>query len=339
MIKLSIILPTYNRKEQLTQAINGLENQSFDKDEFEVIVISDGSTDGTHEYLNELKTDLNFKWLQQANQGAAATRNNGISHATGDIVLFIDDDIVPDERLLAQHYQSHQDENFPENLIVIGPMLTPADYRYEPWVEWEQEMLYKQYDAMNRGDWAPTARQFYTGNSSIPLAYLKESGGFDASFLRAEDVELAFRLADNGAKFAFNKNAIGYHYARRSYGSWKNIPYQYGRNDVIFTEEKGQTWLIPKIMEEYQGRHLLIRSLNSLCLDRAFISNLTQSMFRFIALTSYSIGFKPLARAGYSLIFNIRHYQGMSDQLGGRNRFFQLLTHNQQSKKRNMILN
>ena len=325
MFKLSVILPTYNRKQQLLQVIDGLENQTFNRSEFEVIVVSDGSTDGTHDCLDQLKTNLNFRWLQQANQGAAATRNNGISHATGEIVLFIDDDVVPDTELLTQHYSSHQNAGFPEDLIVIGPMLTPPDYRYEPWVEWEQEMLYKQYEAMNRGDWAPTARQFYTGNSSIPLPYLKESGGFDANFLRAEDVELAFRLADKGAKFAFNKNAIGYHYARRSYASWENIPYQYGRNDVIFTQEKGQSWLVPKIMEEYQGRHLFIRSLNALCLDRAIISHPTQSIFRFIANLSHSAGLKPIARAGYSLIFNIRHYQGMSDQLGGRNRFFELL--------------
>lgn len=326
MYKLSVVLPTYNRKQQLLKVINGLENQTFDQSLFEVIVVSDGSTDGTHDCLAQLETDLNLRWFQQVNQGPAATRNNGISHAIGEIVVFIDDDVVPDKNLLTQHYHSHQEAGFPENLIVIGPMLTPSDYTYEPWVEWEQEMLYKQYDAMDRGDWAPTARQFYTGNSSIPLNYLKESGGFDAQFLRAEDIELAFRLADNGAQFVFNKNAIGYHYARRSYTSWENIPYQYGRNDVIFTEEKGQTWLVPKIMEEYQSRHAFIRSLNAICLDRTPLSQTTQSIFRRIANTAHAAGLKKVAQGCYSLIFNIRHYQGMSDQLGGRERFFQLLT-------------
>jgi len=326
MYKISVVLPTYNRKLQLKEVLHGLEHQTFSKNDFEVIVVSDGSTDGTHEFLAEFETSLNLTWTKQENSGAAATRNNGLNRAQGELVLFIDDDVVPHKALLEQHYQSHLSAGMPQDLVVIGPMLTPQNHKYEPWVEWEQEMLYKQYEAMDRGDWAPTARQFYTGNSSIPRTYIQASGGFDESFLRAEDVELAFRLADKGATFAFNKDAIGYHYARRSYTSWANIPYSYGRNDVIFTEERGQTWLVPTIMKEYKGRHTLIRRLNQICLDRAIISNPIQLLSRAIAQISHSIGLKSISRAGFSLIFNIRHYQGMSDQLGGRARFFQLLS-------------
>ncbi|MFK7804090.1 MAG: glycosyltransferase family 2 protein [Anaerolineae bacterium] len=326
MYKISVVLPTYNRKLQLKEVLQGLERQTFSKNDFEVVIVSDGSTDGTHEFLANFDTSLNLTWVQQKNSGAAATRNNGYRQAQGKLVLFIDDDVVPHEELLKQHYQSHLAAEMPHDLVVIGPMLTPEDHTYEPWVEWEQEMLYKQYEAMDRGDWTPTARQFYTGNSSIPLTYLKESGGFDESFLRAEDVELAFRLADKGATFAFNKDAIGYHYASRSYASWANIPYSYGRNDVIFTQERGQTWLVPTIMKEYKGRHALIRKLNELCLDRALISNTTQLVSRAVAQTSHLAGLKSISRAGFSLIFNIRHYQGISDQLGGRDRFFQLLS-------------
>ncbi|MFT5193116.1 MAG: glycosyltransferase involved in cell wall biosynthesis [Cellvibrionaceae bacterium] len=325
MYKLSIVLPTYNRKQQLMQVIDGLESQTFNKDDFEVIIVSDGSTDGTHQCMEQLKTPLNLSWFKQTNQGVAATRNHGFAKARGEIILFIDDDVVPDKDLLTQHYQTHLEAGMLKNLVVIGPMLSPPNHQYKPWVEWEQSMLYKQYDSINRGDWEPTARQFYTGNSSIHLTFLKDSGGFDATFLRAEDIELAFRLAEKGAKFVFNNKAIGYHYAQRSYASWANIPYSYGCNDVIFTVQHGQTWLIPTVMEEYGERHLFIRLMNKLCMDRALISNMLQSIFRVTANTSHAIGLKSISRASYSFIFNIRHYQGMSDQLGGRTRFFQLL--------------
>ena len=59
-------------------------------------------------------------------------------------------------------------------------------------------MLAKQYEAMDRGVYGATARQFYTGNASVARRHVIAAGGFDTSFRRAEDVELAYRLADRG---------------------------------------------------------------------------------------------------------------------------------------------
>lgn len=325
MVTFSVVIPTFNRKAQLIKVIEGLENQSFPKDDFEVIIISDGSTDGTNEYLKSLETPLCIRPIFQPNQGVAATRNNGVNHAKGKLILFVDDDVVPHPDLLKQHLSSHQQHSLQEHVIVIGPMLNPPNHNYEPWVEWEQLMLYKQYEAMDRGDWEPTARQFYTGNCSIHFSYWQQFGGFDPEFRRAEDVELAYRMADKGAHFVWNNQAIGYHFAQRSYASWLNTPYAYGCNDVIFTRDHGQSWLVPTIMKEYGGRRALIRMANAICLDRPMISNLVQSLFFGIAKLSHRLNIKKIYIAGFSLIFNLRHYQGMSDKLGGRDKFFQLL--------------
>ena len=83
-----------------------------------------------------------------------------------------------------------------QTTVVMGPMLTPNDFAMPAWVAWEQAMLMKQYDDMNAGNWQPTARQFYTGNTSLARQHLIQTGGFDTSFRRGEDVELAYRLAD-----------------------------------------------------------------------------------------------------------------------------------------------
>ncbi|MEM8856929.1 MAG: glycosyltransferase family 2 protein [Chloroflexota bacterium] len=326
MFQISVVLPTFNRKERLMRVISRLEMQSFDLGKFEVIVVSDGSTDGTNKWLQSYETNLNLRPLFQENQGVAATRNNGLNHAQARIVLFIDDDVVPHPDLLKTHYESHSDAGFKVNTIVIGPMYNPADHELLPWVKWEQKMLYKQYQAMDRGDWAPTARQFYTGNCSLHVEYIKKFGGFDPLFKRAEDVELAFRMADDGAKFIYNNQAIGYHFAERSFESWLNIPYAYGRNDVIFTEQRGQIWLVPKIMKEYKTRNPLIRILNWVCLDRQMMSAAIQKTVGSLSKSLDKIGLEKLSTAGYSLIFNLRHYQGMSDQLGGRKKFFDLAT-------------
>ncbi len=312
MPPVSVILPTYNRLDRLQRVLAALEKQAFPCDQFEVIVVSDGSTDGTREYMRALKSPLAITFVAQANQGVAVARNTGLGKAAGDLVVFIDDDVVPSPQLIAAHVTSHVDDR----TIVLGPMLTPSDFDMQPWVRWEQSMLMKQYDDMRTGRWTPTARQFYTGNTSLRRRHVIEAGGFDPKFRRAEDVELAYRLAERGLRFVFNDRAIGWHYAERSFKAWLEIPYVYGRNDVIFTRDKGQTWLLPTICYEFHGRHPLIRLLTRLCLDRATWSRLA------IAALKQAARLNRLARMAYSGIFNLRHYQGIADGLGGRAEFF-----------------
>ena len=71
--------------------------------------------------------------------------------------------------------------------------------------------LEKQYNAVRAGRWTANARQFYTGNASMSRVLFIRSGGFDESFRRAEDVELAYRLEKEGVQFEMNLDAIGFH--------------------------------------------------------------------------------------------------------------------------------
>ncbi|MBE2221670.1 MAG: glycosyltransferase family 2 protein [Anaerolineae bacterium] len=321
MLTLTVILPTYNRLSQLKLVLTGLEEQTYPLDKFEVIVVSDGSTDGTYEYLQNLQTPLQLRPIQQQNSGAAAARNTGIAHAQSELILFIDDDVVPAPNLIVEHLLIHNSTD--EKVVVIGPMLNPPDYQMQPWVIWEQEMLYKQYDAMREGEYRPTARQFYTGNSSLALEYLEASGGFDARFKRAEDVELAYRLHDQGAKFVFAHKAVGYHYADRSFESWFAIPYAYGRNDIIFAHEKGQSWIIPYVAKTFLWRNIFIILLIWLLLDRVRLSRLVMKFFRATAKIGHQLHIQKLSKIAYSFMFNFQYYQGVSDELGGRTLFFE----------------
>ncbi|MFZ1397680.1 MAG: exopolysaccharide biosynthesis glycosyltransferase EpsD [Candidatus Promineifilaceae bacterium] len=320
-MNLSVILPTYNRLGQLQQVLAGLEAQTAPLDSFEVIVVSDGSTDGTDDYLRQIETPLQLTAVSQPNQGVAATRNHGIRKASGDLVLFIDDDVVPAPELIDRHRAAHA--RLGHKAVVMGPMLNPPHFQMAPWVQWEQAMLMKQYKDMLTGRWHPTARQFYTGNTSLRRLYLQATGGFDASFRRAEDVELAYRLANLGLSFHFEPEAIGYHYAQRSFASWLAIPYVYGRNDVIFTRDKGQSWLLPTITKEYHERHALIRKLTALCLDRPLLSQLVLRGMGLVGGLGHRLGKTAVSRMAYSAIFNLRHYQGIADELGSRKAFFQ----------------
>lgn len=320
-MKISLVIPTYNRLDSLKRVLTGLEKQQdVALSDFEVIVISDGCTDNTNEFLQTIKTPLNLVALLQQNGGAAAARNNGINNGCGELVMFLDDDVYPTPRLIAEHLETHQSHS--NAIAVLGPMFTPDDFDMSPWVQWEQAMLEKQYSAMREQKWEPTARQFFTGNTSLPRKYLLEQGGFDTQFRRAEDVELAYRLAEAGLKFVYHEKAVGYHYAHRSFASWFDIPYSYGVNDVIFAQQKGQIWLLSAIWQEFYQRNVGIQGLVRLCLERPFLSKTCTNMLLKAAQISHANKRPNIANKAYSGVYNLRYYQGVADQFGGRNKFF-----------------
>lgn len=312
----SVVLPTYNRLNRLKQVLAGLSNQDYPCSDFEVIVIADGCRDGTVAYMRSLKTPLRLTLLVHENSGVAAARNRGLAQAGGEVVLFLDDDVAPTPRLIAEHMRLHAER--PAELVVLGPMLIPADFALSSWVLWEQRMLAKQYASMIAGDWQPTARQFYTGNASVARQRLLAVGGFDETFRRAEDVELAYRLERHGVRFVFNPEAIGYHYAERSFRAWLEIPYAYGRNDVIFTRDRGQTWLLPTVLSELRQRNRLTRLLVHACVGRARCYSGALAALKLAADLGRGLGREQLVQSAYSGIFNLRYYQGIADELGGR---------------------
>jgi len=324
MPEVSIVLPTYNRQAQLAQVLAGLEKQSYPFANFEVIVVSDGSTDGTDEFLDALqqRTPLNLVPIRQANAGPAAARNHGIQQATGELILFIDDDVVPVPELIEAHVRSHQRY---AGAVVMGPMHTPTEFNMKPWVRWEQAMLDRQYTMWAETDWKCEARRFYTGNASVARQHLLDANGFDTTFRRSEDAELAYRLAEQGLEFVFNPEAVGYHYAERSFASWLQTPYMYGRNDVICARDKGHRWLLNAIGKEFNSRHSFTRWLARLCISRRPVNRLAISFLRVVAEVGSFLGMGSVARLAYSGIFNLRHFQGVTDELGGRRQFFQLV--------------
>lgn len=305
----SVVIPTYNRLPRLHRVLAALAEQTVDGAVFEVVVVSDGSTDGTDDYLVSDRPPIDVRALHQSNQGPAAARNAGVAAARGRLLLFLDDDVVPSATLVERHLDAH-DVHGP-GVVVLGPMLTPDDHAMSPWVAYEQAMLDKQYRAMRAGVWEPTARQFYTGNASLGRSHVVAAGGFDTSFSRAEDVELAYRLAAHGLRFVFDPDAVGLHYAERSYTSWRRTPYLYGRNDVIFGRDRGQAWLLPQIRREFDDHHRLIRLATTATVDRPGLRKVVVHTCEAVARVSAG----RVRRAALSAVYNLMYYQGITDEL------------------------
>jgi GT2 family glycosyltransferase len=180
----------------------------------------------------------------------------------------------------------------------------------------------KQYRALERGDWSASARQFYTGNASLKRSHILSVGGFDESFRRAEDVELAYRLADRGLSFLFNMQAVGRHFAERSFRAWLDAAYTYGRNDVIFARDRNQKWLLPSVRREFRERNVLVQLLIRLCGGRPRTSRFASRALKIAADTATIFGAGYIEQRVYSGLFNLNYYNGFILELKDVNYLF-----------------
>lgn len=113
---ISVIIPTYNRKVLLRETLQSLAQQTYSSDRFEVILIDDGSTDGTEEIAAEAYP-FTLRYFWQSNQGDAEARNFGARKSQAEFLVFLDDDILVEPGYLTYLIQSHE---MSHNKIVIG---------------------------------------------------------------------------------------------------------------------------------------------------------------------------------------------------------------------------
>jgi GT2 family glycosyltransferase len=319
---LSIVTPTYQRRQSVLRLLDALRSQSFAADRFEVIVIDDGSSDGTAEAVRALSTPYALTLLQQSHRGPAAARNLGVDSARAPIILFLDDDVVPGLTLVAMHAAAHA----APSTVVVGPMNPPVRPR-APWIRWEEEKLDRQYRAMLAGVYPCTPRQFFTGNASVERAAFLDAGGFDPGFERAEDVELAYRLQRRGARFEFLPAAEVLHHAQRSLASWSRASYYYGRADVMMDRDKGHDTL-PAHLAEFRKRHQLSRVLTRLTVGRPVLWRPLRDAFLAAARIFGGLGWNRAAGWALSAASSLLYWQGAADELGGRDVLWRMVDGN-----------
>jgi GT2 family glycosyltransferase len=229
MTSVDVVIATRNRPARLQRTLTSLATQvggGLDR----VFVVDDGGVPPAQTCV-DAPSALDIRFLRMAEPGGPArARNAGVAESQAEFVAFIDDDVDADPGWLQQHLGAIRAA---PTTISIGPLLAPPDWRPTPWNRWEARTIAHEYRRMERGDYAPTFRQFFTGNAVVPRALFEAAGGFDERFLRAEDVELGIRLKRAGGHFVFTPGAIGWHYAWRSLTSWRSIPRQYAFYDQV----------------------------------------------------------------------------------------------------------
>ena len=204
---ISVVIPTYNRLPILKKCLLALEKQHLPNSNvagYEIILVDDGSTDNTLEWLRVNKQQFpHLKIFQQNHQGAAAARNLGIDRATGDTIIFIDSDLVVTERFLQAHTDAliaGKEKLNSDRLFTYGWVINTCNFD-NPTTE-----PYKITDF--------SAAYFATGNVAIAKKWLLEAGKFDTQFQLYgwEDLELGVRLKKLDLKLIKCPKAVGYHW-------------------------------------------------------------------------------------------------------------------------------
>ena len=182
----SLVIPTRNRAEILVQVLTYLESLAYPRSKFEVIVVNDGSTDGTRDALEKLDVGYRLRVFHQEPQGTSAARNLAIKEASGSHILFIDDDVFPCVDLLEHHEEAHRGHL---NRLVRGPVINI------PALPLPQEPLNLLVHY--------SRNYLCTSNASLGRSLLLDAGLFDTGFPRWEDAELGVRLKGLGVRRHF----------------------------------------------------------------------------------------------------------------------------------------
>jgi GT2 family glycosyltransferase len=318
MAQLSLIVPTFNRRGSLLRALDALGRQTLPPDAFEVVVVSDGSNDGTTEAVRSVHLPFPLRLFEQKNQGPSVARNHGARMAVAPLLVYMDDDMEPAADFLEEHARAHSEDTC---LVLIGPQSGPKDEPMDHWVAWEHRMLQKQYENFEAGIWEAGPNNLYSGNFSVRREHLLAVGGFNEEFTRQEDVELGFRLAKHGLHFQFSMRANGVHRPTRSFESWYRTPYEYGRRDVQMARDGGEERVLALTRKHYRERSRLTRIAARICTGKPAV----QSAVLAVGRAGAQFGSRKVALAACSLLFNLRYLQGMSDELGGRHRLWAAL--------------
>ena len=225
---------------------------------YEVVLVDDGSTDGTLDWLERDRAQFpHLRVFQQDHQGPAAARNLGVEKAKGDLIVFIDSDLVVTETFLQAHLdglQKGQQKLGHDRLFTYGLVIDTNNFE-TPWSE-----PYKLTDF--------SAAYFATGNVAIARHWLEKAGLFDTRFQLYgwEDLELGVRLKQLGLKLVKCPAAVGYHWHPPF--TLDQLPraidreIQRGRMGVLFYQ-KHPSWDV-RLMIQMTWLHRLLWGLLSL---------------------------------------------------------------------------
>jgi GT2 family glycosyltransferase/glycosyltransferase involved in cell wall biosynthesis len=205
--KLSVVIPTYDRKAELTTCLQAYEQQTLPKDQWEMLLVDDGSNYDVGSTVSPFEKSLPLRMLfNGSNKGPGIARNLGLAHAAGKVVVFAGDDIIPGARFLEQHLAAHERCAEPA-FAVVGHIAWHPSVKVTPLMEFVTGDGGQQF-AFNRlvPNSLVSPGFFYTSNVSVKRALVFEQEELFSERFRLvalEDGEFGYRLAQSGMKLFY----------------------------------------------------------------------------------------------------------------------------------------
>jgi GT2 family glycosyltransferase len=254
-----VVIATRNRPAALRRCLEALSRQTATG--FGIIVVDDCSDTEVATGLDPESaggTPIVVERLDRPS-GPARARNAGVAASDAEYIVFIDDDVVANREFVEAHLETVGGGTPDHPVVSCGPFVQPGDWDPTPWNLWEARQAKKEADNLLRGVYEVTWRQFHTGNNCLSRAVFEAVGGFDESFKRAEDDELALRLDQHGCRFVFEPRAIAWHYSERSLAAWLAIPRAYALYDVEIERRYPEVGHLADKKAELAARRLPLR--------------------------------------------------------------------------------
>lgn len=209
--ELTVLVCTYQRLETLRRCLASFEAQTA-AGRFELVVVDDGSTDGTAEFLADWRPTVPARVVRRENGGLSAARNSGLEVARGGLVLLVNDDTIAAPDLVAAHLRAHAE--YGPDRAILGTFEQPAEALDNALMRvLERSQLVFCYANLPAGkplDWT----RFWTCNVSVSTESVRAVGGFDESFRHygCEDADLGVRLErERGVRVVFDPRARAEH--------------------------------------------------------------------------------------------------------------------------------
>jgi glycosyltransferase involved in cell wall biosynthesis len=232
---ISVVVPTFNRRQQLLHTLSTLFAQNYPADRFEIIVVVDGSQDGTAESLKDLTPPCRLRVVEQPNRGPAAARNTGYRAAESELVLFLDDDMLCAPELLAAHVATHRTA---ARVVGFGAIFLSSDSPPSLAAEcFKLEIGAFHLEHLRQPDIPWDESECVFSNTSMSTQLLSDAGGFDEAFRMREDLEIGVRLFDLGAKPRYIKDATTYQVYTKSAEDLLSEAELFAAADVMFAKK------------------------------------------------------------------------------------------------------
>ncbi|MBI5547372.1 MAG: glycosyltransferase [Deltaproteobacteria bacterium] len=311
--RVSVVIATFNRPQLLVRLLGELAEQTLPADDYEVVVVDDGSTPPARAALEGLRVGCELRVEEQPNRGAAVARHKGIVTARGEILVVLDDDMRVGRDFLEQHARRHEPGS---RKVVIGCIEPDPGVKMPLFERWHAAKIAERNARFASGADRPSGSALYTGNVSMRRRDYLAAGGFDPTLGHSEDVELGLRLEKGGAAFEFCAEAVSLHDSdHTSLERWRARAARYGAFDRKIARKH------PDLPRANPWRFLF--ELNPVSRPLMAMTIAAPSLSKPLGLLAYgastglaSLGLEKAALAGTNLVFGLDYFRGLREDAG-----------------------